>query len=342
MEKSVSNDNFDDGMAKYENVDASKYAINLNIYQILYLHKLLPSNNYRFQPEDYAKKKIQSLKKNLNKKKNTKSVLTDSLLSGSEGVSVSERNTPAQRTMEKKKSAPKPKVAKPAPKIPDGMKPSYQRLLEVKQEANKRLTNIVREIDFESLEKSFLANMFSSPQEFESQARQVFGIVIRRYESSDLIKKSLNNLLKMLMLSEERKIEVEPPRQAPPTLPSVPKLPSIPQQNNTMMQQQSQPSYTEIQGYTGGYPSETQINQLSKEEKRALGNKIRKLKQKYMKGIIYIVRKNKPLKDQTLEFDINKLSPRTNRELDSYVNESLIEQGKEDEQENANRAGGAF
>lgn len=236
-------------MAKYENVDASKYAINLNIYQITYLHKLLPDSKYRFQPEDHAKKKILSLKRNINKKKNTKSVLTDSLLSGSEGVSASERNTPAQRTMEKK-SAPKPK-AKPDPKIPDGMKPSYQRLLEVKQEANKRLTNIVREIDFESLEKSFLANMFSTPQEFESQARQVFGIVIRRYETSDLIKKSLNNMLKMLMLSEERKIEVEPPRQAPPTLPSVPKSPSIPQQSNVMMQQQSQPSYSEIQGYTG-------------------------------------------------------------------------------------------
>jgi hypothetical protein len=94
--------------------------------------------------------------------------------------------------------------------------------------------------------------------------------------------------------------------------------------------------------YIGGFPSESQINQLSKEEKRALGNKIRKLKQKYMKGIIYIVRKNKPLKDQTLEFDINKLSPRTNRELDNYVNESLVEQAKEEGHENGNGAGAAF
>jgi hypothetical protein len=61
-----------------------------------------------------------------------------------------------------------------------------------------------------------------------------------------------------------------------------------------------------------------------------------------MKGIIYIVRKNKPLKDQTLEFDINKLSPRTNRELDNYVNESLVTQAKEDVLENGTGAGGVF
>jgi hypothetical protein len=207
-------------MAKYENVDASKYAINLNIYQITYLHKLLPDNKYRFQPEDHAKKKIISLKKNLNKKKTTKSVPTDSLLSGSDKMSATDRNAPASKPSEKKRPASKMK-AKPDLKIPDLMRPSYQRLLEVKQEANKRLTNIVREIDFESLENSFLANMFSSPQEFESQARQVFSIVIKRYESSDLIKKSLSNLLKTLMLSEERKVEVEPQRAAPPNIPSV-------------------------------------------------------------------------------------------------------------------------
>jgi hypothetical protein len=61
-----------------------------------------------------------------------------------------------------------------------------------------------------------------------------------------------------------------------------------------------------------------------------------------MKGIIYIVRKNKPLKDQTLEFDINKLSPRTNRELDNYVNESLVAQAKEDVLESGTGAGGVF
>ena len=67
------------------------------------------------------------------------------------------------------------------------------------------------------------------------------------------------------------------------------------------------------------------MQQLTKEEKRALGSKIRRLNHKHMKGIIKIVSKNNPLKDQTLEFDINKLSPRTNRNLDNYVNECLAQ-----------------
>lgn len=50
-----------------------------------------------------------------------------------------------------------------------------------------------------------------------------------------------------------------------------------------------------------------------------LGRQIRKLNHVYMRGIIKIVTKGKPVKEEALEFDINKLSPRTNHSLKKYV-----------------------
>lgn len=65
--------------------------------------------------------------------------------------------------------------------------------------------------------------------------------------------------------------------------------------------------------------------QLSKEEKKLLGTKIRKLGQKYMRGIINIVKDEHQQKDNKVEFDINKLSARTNRRLMAYVDQCISE-----------------
>lgn len=48
-----------------------------------------------------------------------------------------------------------------------------------------------------------------------------------------------------------------------------------------------------------------------------------------MRGIIKIVSKEHQLKNGTLEFDINKLSPKTNRALEKYVNQCLEEADRE-------------
>ena len=249
----------EDPLHKYENVDASKYALDLNIYQVAYLNKLLPGAAFRFQPEENAKKKVQSLKKNLNKKRNAKSVKSDSAISNSERFSESEKDSSIKKAPVSSKT-PSSRASKPKsqPNIPDNMKLSYNRLMEVKQDANKRLTNIVREIDFDSLEEGIVNKFFSTPQEFESQAKQVFGIVIKRYEGSDLIKNSLNKLLKTLLLTEEGKVEEAPRAPAPAHIPPLQQnptskpLPSL--QHSGMQPQQSQGSMVDTQAY-GGKPT---------------------------------------------------------------------------------------
>lgn len=74
---------------------------------------------------------------------------------------------------------------------------------------------------------------------------------------------------------------------------------------------------------------------LTKEEKKILGNNIRKLSQKHLKGIIKIV-SNEKVEGNTLEFDINKLSNKTNRELQEYVKECFITMEKEKLESGAN------
>lgn len=46
-----------------------------------------------------------------------------------------------------------------------------------------------------------------------------------------------------------------------------------------------------------------------------------------MRGIIKIVTKGKPIKEEALEFDLNKLSPRTNHSLKKYVEDCNSSEG---------------
>mmetsp|Transcript_29964 Transcript_29964/g.34339 ORF Transcript_29964/g.34339 Transcript_29964/m.34339 type:complete len:104 (+) Transcript_29964:111-422(+) len=98
------------------------------------------------------------------------------------GVSFSERNSIPDVPVSNAKTLPMAKASsfkvseKPAPKIPENLILSLQKLRETKQETAKKLPNLVSEIDFESLERGILAGHFSSPEEFESTAKQVFGV----------------------------------------------------------------------------------------------------------------------------------------------------------------------
>lgn len=251
MEKSENICSYEDPLTKYENIDASKNALELNIFQVAYLHKLLEGTNFRFQPEENAKKKIQTLKKNLSKKRSAKSLNTDSVFSGSDRNSVSERNVSTPKpVMQKRPSPPKPTV-KAVNKIPDNLKLSYQRLQEAKQEAHKRLTNIVREIDFESLEKGVTQGFLTTPEEFESTARQIFTPVLKKYENMSPIHKALSNLLKLCTVTEERKVETEQPKLKPLSTNLGQQPVGVSQA--PLMPQQSQSSYPENQGVAGKF-----------------------------------------------------------------------------------------
>lgn len=109
-------------MEKYENVDPTTNALDLNIYQVAYLHKLLQGTTFRFQPEEAVKRKVQSLKKNLSKKKSNKSNYTESAMSNSDMDSMSNRNADTPKVVQPKRAPPPKPQAKPAPKVPERMK----------------------------------------------------------------------------------------------------------------------------------------------------------------------------------------------------------------------------
>lgn len=133
---------FADPLSKYENVDASKYALDLDVYQVAYLHSLLPKNLYRFQPEETAKRKIQSVKKALDKKRNAKSNNTDSVISNSDKFSSSERMNPESSSMQSKVINSTPSKAKASSEAPERPLDGYSTPLGEEPQTNNQFNPI--------------------------------------------------------------------------------------------------------------------------------------------------------------------------------------------------------
>ena len=204
------------------------------------MHRLLQGTNFRFQPEDHAKRKLQTLKKNLDKKRTTKSGKSESVISNSEDV-FSERTPSVSRSTQQKKPSSSKAPSKPELKVPDNLKLSYQRLIECKNEAFKRIRNIAGDIDFESIERGIQRGQFSSPEEVDSSIKQVFNVVIKKHNNFETLHKSLTNLLKQCLTTEETKNEVELPKlssvtENKPQQPSPSKAPEVPRQSETPTQ----------------------------------------------------------------------------------------------------------
>ncbi len=100
---------FDDPMAKYENLDLSKYSIELTAEQCVYLQKVLPKDEFRFQPEDATRAHMTRIKNR--RKKNAKSAHTDSAISNSDKMSLSERNIADSSSIQSKKVPSTPSKA---------------------------------------------------------------------------------------------------------------------------------------------------------------------------------------------------------------------------------------
>ena len=127
---------FDDPMGKYDNIDVSKYAIELTPIQCVYLQNLLPGNGYRFQPEEATKTQMQRRKNK--KKKNAKSAHTDSVISNSDKLSSSERNNQDSVSMQSKKVPSTPSKAVAPSEPADSVKDSLSKGLGGNQDSVKQ------------------------------------------------------------------------------------------------------------------------------------------------------------------------------------------------------------
>lgn len=77
------------------------------------------------------------------------------------------------------------------------------------------------------------------------------------------------------------------------------------------------------------YDYDEEDREMTSSEKNYLGKNIKMLDQKYLHGIIEMMKDmNSSSNNQVLEFDIDKLPNHKLRQLERYVNESLINSGK--------------
>jgi len=297
-------ENKGDNIEKYKDVDPDKNALELNIFQVAHLHRILQGTSFRFQTEENVKGKLEKLKKDLTKQKSIKSVYNDSVSSFSDSAPM-------------KKSVPKPKKqtsnsAKSTTSIPANMKKCLKNLDEAKKDTRRKLPNIYSEIDFQSLEDSIKEQQLSTPEEFEVTTKQIFSIVLRKYENVSSIHKTLTGIMNLCIG------KVEEPQKPPIQQSVMNKLPSI-QSAEAILESNKQTPQPAVQQNLPAVNSNSMIpnnlqsctsfstaaqndynddkpKQLSKEEKKALGVKIRRLNQKYMKGIIKIVSNEHQLK----------------------------------------------
>lgn len=202
----------------------------------------------------------------------------------------------------------------------------------------KKAANFIKEIDFESLEKGITEGQFSSPEEFESTTKMLFGMVIKRYQSEPNIQNFLTNMMNKCL-----GIKTEVPSNGAEST----EQPSNSQQ--TAPKPVAKPSATAVQPAPATTVTDASkdvrsgVPQLTKEEKRELGDKIRSLPQKYMRGIIQIVKKENQLNGSTLEFNINKMSASVNRELMAYAEACLLKESNSVKQANPqNPASGEY
>ena len=72
----------------------------------------------------------------------------------------------------------------------------------------------------------------------------------------------------------------------------------------------------------------TQDRPMSLQEKRSLGQNIRKLEPQYLKGVIDIVKECMDVGGEEFEFDLDKIPPKICRDLERYVKQSLQNSSK--------------
>jgi hypothetical protein len=150
---------------------------------------------------------LQTLKKNLSKKRTTKSGKSESVISNSDDV-FSERTPSVSRSTQLKKASSSKPPSKPELKVPESLRLSYQRLIDCKNEAFKIVKSIASEIDFNSIERGILMGQFSTPEEVDCSIKQIFNVVIRKHNNFE----TMTNLLKRCLTTEETKKEVELPK----------------------------------------------------------------------------------------------------------------------------------
>jgi hypothetical protein len=167
-----------------------------------------------------------------------------------------------------------------------------------------RMPNLLDEIDFESLKESVSKKHLNSPQEFESQAKQIFSMVLKKYDNMPLLLKVCSGILntcigvQMPAQTEQKPMQnklpgldsmankMPPVRQSAPAPAPIPNMSYEPVQTNNF---NPAPVVNAPLAFEGS-------DQLTREEKKVLGQKIRKLNQKYMRGIINIVSNEHELK----------------------------------------------
>lgn len=173
---------------KYRKVDSEKNAIELDMYQLAVLNKFLNGTSFRFNSEDIASKGIQRIIRELDKPESKSKGKMQSSYAESDDMSSKKEST-----SNKKQASSSSIKSKTAPN--EEMKKCLSSLEKAKQSTSKILPNILNEIDFDSLLNGIRRKQLSSSAEYEATAKQIFSIVMRKYEKTPSVVNLLNSIL---------------------------------------------------------------------------------------------------------------------------------------------------
>ncbi|CAI2367098.1 unnamed protein product [Moneuplotes crassus] len=165
MDQKIPENNFDDPLAKYDDIDVSKHAIELNQIQCAYLHSLLPGNTYKFQPEESTKN--QMIRRKNKRKKKAKSGKTDSVISNSDKMSFIERNLPENNDIIKKKDSTTPSKAPVVKDRDEVFRNGFE------HEDKKSEENYDKELDISESISSFKSEEEVGPKKKPSEAHSI-------------------------------------------------------------------------------------------------------------------------------------------------------------------------
>ena len=308
----------------YQDSDIDKYTIDANILQVARLNTLLSSTNFRLQTEDFARSKLQKYMKDVSKQTTSKARPNESASSmmSDDASSVKKSTTKNKKLIEKTTENMG---------ISDEMKLCLESLEKARLETKTKLRNIYDEIDFESLKESVKKRQLNNRSEFESQAKQIFRIVQKKYETSPAIPKILNNILSICTGKSQTAEQSKQVQSKLPSLASTGAMTTSEGHNRPEMTYSMSSAVNPSAQVTNNNTNASAVpdnkteeyTQLSKEEKKELGKKIKRLNQKHMKGIVKIVKGDGSVNSGPLVFNLNNLSAAINRQLEKYVNNCL-------------------
>lgn len=331
-----------------------KCSVELNIYQVAHLNKLLPNTVFRFISEKEIRKRLPNAKAIKNKRlgltttgksraprsrgrrssiSSSKGSVDMSSVSGKERFSSASNRQSNKVSSSRAQSQNKASVKLPSTSATESKSLSgpqqmcVQFINKLRNAVKRDFPNLLREFDLDSLEDSVKKGVYTDLKEFKATVTQIIKAVQRRHPEHDFTYLGNPGQPKKKENTKEQQQEAPRPQanqgeskkaetpeiqnKAPEPSPSQSYSiqPAPPAQAPSQQPQQPTPTQRDYSFY------------LSKEGKKELASKVRKLPGEQLKKMVKIIQSDDSVsKDKSsLQFDMNKLADKTVIEMVKFI-----------------------